>query len=200
MTQYTPPPPSGPWSAAAPRRGNGPAIASLVCGLLGCVPFLTGLAAVILGIIGLRKTRDPRVSGRGMAIAGLVLGALSFGGWAVMGLSVGLGLSAAFTSAEPVRKVAEQFTKDLSAGAIDAALALSEPGTERATLAAAAEEMKPWGTLLNLGLNSVSLKIKNDDARYDLGGAATFSRAAKRYTITLHRVDETYKVVKFQFE
>jgi len=40
----------------------------------GCVPFLTGLLAVIFGVVGMRRTRDRRVGGRGLAIAGLCLG------------------------------------------------------------------------------------------------------------------------------
>jgi len=51
------------------------AVASLVCGLLGCIPFVS-ILAVIFGIIGLRKTKDPRVGHKGAAIAGIVLGCL----------------------------------------------------------------------------------------------------------------------------
>jgi len=59
-----------------PRKGNAFAVASLVCALLGCVPFVSVLA-IIFGIIGLTKTKNPRVGHRGSAIAGIVLG--SFG-------------------------------------------------------------------------------------------------------------------------
>jgi hypothetical protein len=48
---------------------NGLAIAALVCGILGFCFAIPGLAAIILGAIALRKP-----GGRGMAIAGLVMG------------------------------------------------------------------------------------------------------------------------------
>ncbi|PPK94112.1 putative regulator of septum formation [Kineococcus xinjiangensis] len=47
-------------------------VAALVTGLLG-----TGLVAVVLGIVGLGRTRRNGTAGRGMAIAGIVLGAIA---------------------------------------------------------------------------------------------------------------------------
>jgi prepilin-type processing-associated H-X9-DG protein/predicted Zn finger-like uncharacterized protein len=58
---------------AGPQQSNGMAIASLICGLLGCTG-IGGILAIIFGIVALNKTKDPRYGGRGMAIAGLVLG------------------------------------------------------------------------------------------------------------------------------
>jgi predicted Zn finger-like uncharacterized protein len=60
---------------ARPPATSGMAIASLVCGLLFCViPVISSLLAIIFGIIGISKTKDPRVGGKGMSIAGLILG------------------------------------------------------------------------------------------------------------------------------
>jgi prepilin-type processing-associated H-X9-DG protein len=59
----------------APRKRNGMAIASLVCGLLGCIP-IASVLAVIFGIIGIRKSKNPHVGQKGWAIAGIVLGFL----------------------------------------------------------------------------------------------------------------------------
>jgi prepilin-type processing-associated H-X9-DG protein len=81
-----PPPPTYtayPTGAAAqqryePQQSNGFATASLISGILGfCIPVLGGIVAIVLGIVGLTKTKDPRVGGKGMAIAGLVLGGVS---------------------------------------------------------------------------------------------------------------------------
>ena len=61
-----------------PPQTNGWAITSLVSGILGfCLPVLGGLIAIVTGIIGLTRTRDPRVGGKGLAIAGISVGALS---------------------------------------------------------------------------------------------------------------------------
>ncbi|MEA2708784.1 MAG: hypothetical protein QOF78_1385 [Phycisphaerales bacterium] len=90
--QYQPPPGTPPYPGAGgaaavgyggyqPAQGqgaNGLAVASLVLGIIGIfVPILPGIVAIILGIVALNKTRDPRVGGRGLAIAGISVGAIS---------------------------------------------------------------------------------------------------------------------------
>jgi prepilin-type processing-associated H-X9-DG protein len=61
-----------------PQQTNGLAIASLVSGCVGFViPIIPGIIAIILGIIGIRKTRDPAVGGKGLAIAGIAVGGTS---------------------------------------------------------------------------------------------------------------------------
>jgi len=64
--------------AAGGSPVDGYAIASLVCGILGIITFFTAVPALVLGIISLgRFKRDPQYrTGKGMAIAGVVLGGL----------------------------------------------------------------------------------------------------------------------------
>src|SRR5688572_4831361 len=69
------------YASGAHLRSNPLAIASLICGCLLCVPFVTGIASIITGAFGMRKARDPAVTGRGMAIAGLTLGILNVVLW-----------------------------------------------------------------------------------------------------------------------
>lgn len=67
------------------RRGNWAATAALVCGvaslitlfLLPPLGMLLAPIAVILGIIGLVKARDPYAGGTGQAVAGLVTGVIA---------------------------------------------------------------------------------------------------------------------------
>jgi hypothetical protein len=54
---------------------NGRAIAALCCGVLGFVPFAS-IAAIVLGIVALAQLRRVVQNGRGMAVAGIVLGSL----------------------------------------------------------------------------------------------------------------------------
>jgi hypothetical protein len=64
----------------SPSKASGKAIASLVCGILSfIVPCLPPIPAIILGILGLGDVRRGRgrVSGQGLAIAGIILGALA---------------------------------------------------------------------------------------------------------------------------
>jgi hypothetical protein len=68
------PPPPG----VAAKRTSGWSIASLVFGILSwlCIPFLAAILAIIFGVLGRKdvKRGEGRVTGSGMATAGLVLG------------------------------------------------------------------------------------------------------------------------------
>jgi prepilin-type processing-associated H-X9-DG protein len=72
--QYAPPP--GYYNQ--PQGSNGMAIASVVCGALGfIIPVIPGLLGILFGILGINKTKNPHVGGRGIAITGLCLGCVS---------------------------------------------------------------------------------------------------------------------------
>lgn len=74
--------PSGYPAAAAPQGTSGLAIASLICGILVFLTLgLAGIPAVIMGHLGLSKIKKSggALKGRGMAIAGLIMGYLGFG-------------------------------------------------------------------------------------------------------------------------
>lgn len=72
---YAPPPYGG---YPQPRPGNGMAIASLVCGIIGFLVLgvILGPLALIFGGVGLSRANQG-ASGKGMAIAGIVLGAVA---------------------------------------------------------------------------------------------------------------------------
>jgi Domain of unknown function (DUF4190) len=81
--RYQPPPGQPGYQWGYTSRNNPVAIAALVCGVAqflgGIIIFgniLLAIPAVICGAIGLRQTRQRGERGRGMAIAGLVLGIL----------------------------------------------------------------------------------------------------------------------------
>jgi predicted Zn finger-like uncharacterized protein/prepilin-type processing-associated H-X9-DG protein len=60
------------------QESNGLAVASLVCGIVGLlIPIVPGIIAVVLGIVALNRTKDPRVGGKGLAIAGISVGGAS---------------------------------------------------------------------------------------------------------------------------
>ena len=84
--QYSPPPPTA---------TDGLSIAALVTGILGL-----GVVPIVLGIFGLKRTKANGTSGRGFAIAGIVLGGIGIVVWVVaiaIGLLAFLGLNAAET-------------------------------------------------------------------------------------------------------
>jgi hypothetical protein len=78
-----PPPPPG-WAPASPVGTDALAIASLVCAFF-CAPL-----SLILGIVALRRIKRTGAGGRGLAIAGVVISALSF----VAGITVVFALHA----------------------------------------------------------------------------------------------------------
>ncbi|HEY2502594.1 MAG TPA: DUF4190 domain-containing protein [Mycobacterium sp.] len=85
---YPPPPPGGYGSAPPPPGGygyqpppqtagtNGMAIASLVCSLFGWVCVIGGILGMIFGFMALGQIKQRGQGGRGMAIAGIVIGAV----------------------------------------------------------------------------------------------------------------------------
>ncbi len=85
---YQPPPGPGYWPQQQPgytptARTNGPAIASLVLGLLW-IFWLGSLAGLILGLVALKQIKARNERGRGIAIAGIVLSALGLAGFILL--------------------------------------------------------------------------------------------------------------------
>lgn len=85
LASLLPPPPLLLPPFTQPKETNGLAIASLICGILSIIfcfcccwgiPF--NILSIVFGIIALSQIkRQPSQTGRGMAIAGIVLGILS---------------------------------------------------------------------------------------------------------------------------
>jgi hypothetical protein len=92
MTEYPPTPPSGDYppqpasgypgypqySGGYPVRPpvgtNGLAIASLVCSVAGVLCVIGGIAGIICGAIALSQIKQTGEEGRGLALAGLIVG------------------------------------------------------------------------------------------------------------------------------
>ena len=71
-----PPPPAG-YPVAAPAAGtNGLAIASLVCSVVGVLCGIGSIAGIVLGIIALNQIKQTGQGGRGLALAGIIVGAV----------------------------------------------------------------------------------------------------------------------------
>jgi Domain of unknown function (DUF4190) len=64
---YPPPPKTG---------NNGLAIAAMICGICGFLCLIPGVVGIILGAAALPRIKRSQQSGRGMAIAGIVVGSL----------------------------------------------------------------------------------------------------------------------------
>jgi hypothetical protein len=97
--------PGLPFAPRPPTGRNGLAIAALCCGLAGFVP-LVGVVAIVLGVVALNQLRGGLQRGRGMAISGIVLGAISMLAWTgliIIAIATGV-------TAEPDRSPSGQVT------------------------------------------------------------------------------------------
>ena len=149
------PPPGYPPPGYPPARTSGSAVTSLIFGIVFCIPFVSGLLALIFGIVGVRATRSPAVRGRGMAVAGLVLGVIGLIGWTVYVAAAGVTVYALFNGAmNPM--IAQQFFQRVSTGDTNAALKLCRPGTPAADVQATIDQMKSYGRMTSFNTSTTS--------------------------------------------
>jgi Domain of unknown function (DUF4190) len=69
-----PPPPGG--FGGAPTKTNTLAIASLVCAVLGLLCGIGSILGIVLGVVALNQIKQTGEGGRGLAQAGIVVGAI----------------------------------------------------------------------------------------------------------------------------
>jgi hypothetical protein len=119
-----PPPPHGYAPPPAPARTSGMAIAALILGIAGCCG-ITAPIGIILGFVALSSIRGSqgRLTGRGLAIAGIVTGFLWIGllAWQVPNL-VRL-VTHGLETGKAVATRTERFLTHLRNGEAEAALA-----------------------------------------------------------------------------
>ena len=212
MSQVPPsvPPPSSPqqpprataeqldnFFAPEPRKANVLAVTSLICGILACVPFITGITAMITGALGIKKANDPRYGGRGIAIAGLVLGAMSVLFWALFGG----GFWALFKATNAPRDVAAAFVRDVSAGDIESAQSHTGQLVSADELKELSTLMQDWGAFKELNSFNRSIQSRPGQTECVIGGTAEFTQGTPRhYEITLVKQGEEWKVVEWRFD
>ena len=177
------------------QRTNGFAVASLVLGIVGCVPFITALLAVIFGIVGLRKTRDPSVGGLGLAIAGLILGIVGLLGWGAVGSFVG----EAYFQSVPARTVSRQFLADVCAGKTSQALTLSS-GISAAGINSSTAAFRSFGTYSGVTFTGFNLSDVNGQMQADWNGVAVFSGGPRMCHFRLVKQPGGFKVISYSVQ
>jgi hypothetical protein len=203
--QFPPPPPlpyamsqdPGAFAAQAPMSAY--AIAALVVGLLFCVP-LAGFAAVLLGVIGLAHTQGQLRRGRGLAVAGLLLGLLGIV-WTIA--AAGMGLKAYHVAREFSGRVDGATHSFLTAvGNNDFATArnLAALTIDDAQLHAILAQHGSDGPFVSMTKQSFNVANSNGDLRIDLTVVAKFQRASHQVVFVLHRsADGALRVTQFSF-
>jgi len=188
--------PSG-YSLPPATRTSGAAITSLVCGLIMCIPFVTGLVAVITGFIGIGTTSNPAVKGRGMAIAGLILGFLSIAGWGLFGG----GMLVLFHGSTAQRIFAKQYLADLSAGNIDQCVQHSSSKLTKAQIDGYSKQAQGWGTLNDTTVMAFSLdNNSNGTFKGAVSGACKFSGGTHTFVMALIKESGEMKVDSFLWQ
>jgi hypothetical protein len=186
MTQVPPenepqqPTPYADSSTAMPRT-SGAAITALILGILLCIPLVTGLGAILFGVVGIRATRNANVRGRGMAVAGLTLGIVGLLGWLGLGGMLGVG----WLQTSPDRAIATAFVHDLDSGNLSAAQAKCSPSITPTQIQQAAAYLKTCGTLSAYSNNSYNMNWNSDGTGTAvISGTATYSSGTHAVSVT----------------
>jgi hypothetical protein len=208
MTQnpmYPPQPPGMPGGAGygyppQPQQANGFAIAGLIFSIVGfCVPVLSGLVGLILGIVGLSKSRNPNVGGKGLSVAAIVIGILTIVGWLVFSGAVGLGTLAAYRGSAALRATARTFVQDVSAGNIVAARANASSSVTDTDLTDLSDQLKKLGTFTDMTSFAINVQDMNGQKTAHLAGKATFSQGVSVYEIELVNNGSAWQISKATF-
>jgi hypothetical protein len=176
------------------------AVAGLVCAIGGfCLWFLGGILGIIFGLIGLRKSKDPQVGGRGLAISAIVIGVLSILGSGLFSYLTYRGVHAAIAGTKPERDTARRFVVDLSQNDITAAESEVTSDLTPADLQAIGQKLHAKGGFVDMTSSSINLEDVNGAVTCHLHGVANFSSGNQDYDLTLVHSGTTWKVSKAQF-
>ena len=170
------------YSTALPPPGpemlpmSKPAVFGLLLSILQCLPVLSGLGAMILGVLGLREIRRGERVGKPIALAAIAIGALSTFLW-VLALAVGgLGASRFFGAYE----LAERFTLATANGDFDRARQLAGPDVSD-------EKLAMW--IQDLEVEAAAPKLEVQNLGVDEEGDVNISRLWNGPFVVTHRVD-----------
>jgi hypothetical protein len=171
-----------PFGVAQPRT-SGASITSLVLGILLCIP-ATSIVAIVFAVVGLKATRNRTVRGRGLAIAGLVLGIIGVVGWAGVGLFVWFLVAG---SAAP-RAALHDFVGNVASGNLAAASAQCEPSViPTSAIGTLHGAMAPYGTYVDLTSSSVNLRAEPGGEVCELRGTIQFTLGVHSFNSTLQK-------------
>lgn len=179
------------YASAAPSRLSKSALFSLIFGILGCIPFITGIIAFFLGIIGFVATGKPGVRGRWMAIVGIILAVLSIGLWSTVGIAgfaSWAGIKSAVTALTAPGHGARDFIRAVDVGDDAAAKDLSVMSD--ADFEAAKILVKAQGGFTDSTFNNVN--ITNNNAH--VSGTGDFKTGTRQMSADMVEVGGKWKV------
>jgi MFS family permease len=186
---------SEPSTTADRPRTSFPAVLSLIAGLLGWF-VLPAIVAILAGIIGLKHTRNPNVRGRGLAIAGLILGT-------IFGL-VGTGAVVMVyrSYAWGMQQVTTRLPIVINAvSASDTTSAQEYNAMSPAAMATLKEKTAGWGKVSALSdLELSGDRISDHPDRLKVTGVATFDAAGnKPFDVVISAQGDEVRIVDVVF-
>jgi len=184
---------ASPGQTAVRLRTSGKAVASLVLGIIFCIPLITSLLAVFFAIGGMRATREPTVRGRGIAIAGLVLGICGVVMWAGVGAFIGF----LIVASEAPRAVARDFVTKVTGNDIAAALAICDPSLSASGLETLHKYIVPFGAYVDQTCTGVYLRSIPAGERCDLSGYIQFSSGSHPFNAVVVKNAGVWKIYGF---
>lgn len=113
----TPPPsmpPMPPTGGAPAQPTNGLAVASLISSLVFCLGALSGITAIILGVLGRKKAKEMNGAGEGMATAGIIIGAITTVLSLIWIVILILGVATATTTTNSISKSIDKANKEIA--------------------------------------------------------------------------------------
>lgn len=184
----------------APKQSNTPALISLICGVIGCIP-LAQIVAIICGIIGLRRAKVAQ-TGRGMALTGLILGIIfliAYAGFGVAAYATYRGVSAAIAQfSAPTKAMTSGFLRDLSQG--DISSAVESTNLSQQDVKKLSEQAKAWGQFQDVVINDWNVDTSNNVLSFKLGGTAKFTNGSHPFKITLTKQGDKFRITDYSFE
>lgn len=200
MSDPTPAPESTPPA----KSGNTPAVTSLVLGILMCIPAVTSILAIVFAVMGLRKAKDGKTGGKGLAIAGLILGIIGLIGWSAAGVGSYWAYRTASTALADLRNpgqaAASRFVRQLSEGDVNGALAEADSSASPEQAKRISLDMRQWGSFKDVAINNWDIVTVNGVTQFKLTGQANFTNASKPFSITLAKQGNTLRVVDYSFQ
>lgn len=183
-----------------PSPGMGPvkqtnvmAIVSLICGILGCIPVITSLVAIITGFLGIKKADDPRVNGgKGLAIAGLLLGVVGLIAWAGIGYGTYRAGSAVAQAVMAAPNAGKAFMTDLASGNVTAAHGKTT-GLTTEEVQQLVDQVKPWGAFKD-STGIPQMHAEDGVTRAAYMGTADFANGQHGFVLTFQKVGDDLKV------
>lgn len=217
MTQSNYPPNMPPGMPPSMPRGsmqyqptggtNGFAVASLICSIVGfCAVFIGGLLGILFGVMGISKANQTNGRGKGMAIAGIVIGIITL---ITSGLLVAGGYSAYFLGKKAVGLAREfamtpqTYIEDLSAGKIDEAQAMTT-GLSHDEVQAQSASLQGMGAFQRIQITKSDSEKNTSNgtssSNVEFTGNAYFANGTKTFHMTINISPNGAKITKASFE